>query len=122
MRRKVKKGYRFATGGTFTDVYPRALRKQLQALYISPEARQAKEIAELKAKLGVAQRALEFYAQGKNLEIEGQGSIIAWPDSKNYSHDDWRIGHPYLQSAEMGQVARKALEEISSPLAGTKEP
>lgn len=54
----------------------------------------------------VYREALEFYAEGHNLDIDGI-TQISWPSSP--SHRNWRIGPPYITSAEMGQTAREAL-------------
>lgn len=56
--------------------------------------------------LSICEEALEFYACRNNLEIVGDG-INLDPHQK-----DWRIGFPYLQSAEYGQTATEALTKL----------
>jgi hypothetical protein len=59
--------------------------------------------------LAVATDALKFYATRKHLEINNQDDTIL-----NYDHryPEWRIGPPYLKSAEFGQKAKEALAKI----------
>lgn len=66
---------------------------------------------------GELAEALQFYGEADNLEIESQGGAISGPgtdaDKKN-----WRIGPPYLKSAEMGQTALLALARFDEALEG----
>lgn len=68
----------------------------------------AEGVLELIEKLAVAEEALEFYGTRKHLEIDSHGGEINFDRTRR----DWRIGPPYLKSAEYGQRAIEALNKI----------